>query len=160
MGRNKGGHTMAVSLNSGQVECSSSHKDETTTGESSQLRKQPGNNTEGTHSQGTTDASSQPFKVLAVDDSAIYRKLVEQTLSAEGCALLFAKNGREALDLFGKHQPALVITDWNMPDMEGLELCERIRRDFPDRYCYLILLTSNSGKDKIVEGLPREPTTT
>jgi two-component system cell cycle response regulator len=153
MGRNKGGHTMAVSLNSGQVECSSSHKDETTTGESSQLRKQPGNSTEGTHSQGTTDASSQPFKVLAVDDSAIYRKLVEQTLSAEGCALLFAKNGREALDLFGKHQPALVITDWNMPDMEGLELCERIRRDFPDRYCYLILLTSNSGKDKIVEGL-------
>jgi two-component system cell cycle response regulator len=99
------------------------------------------------------DPSSQPFKVLAVDDSAIYRKLVEQSLLAEGCAILFATNGREALDLFAKHQPTLVITDWNMPDMEGLELCKRIRRDFPDCYCYLILLTSNSGKEKIVEGL-------
>jgi two-component system, cell cycle response regulator len=96
---------------------------------------------------------SQPYTVLAVDDSVIYRKLVEQSLSAQGCTLVFAKNGREALDLFAKHQPALVITDWNMPDMEGLELCKRIRRDFPDRYSYLILLTSNSGKEKIVEGL-------
>jgi diguanylate cyclase (GGDEF)-like protein len=101
----------------------------------------------------TTNPSSQPLTVLAVDDSVIYRKLVDQSLSAEGRTLLFAKNGREALDLFAKHQPALVITDWNMPDMEGPELCKRIRRDFPDRYSYLILLTSNSGKDKIVEGL-------
>jgi two-component system, cell cycle response regulator len=153
MGRNKGGHTMAVSLNTMQLEQSSSHKAETATGESSQQRKQLGCDTEGTHSQGPTDPSSQPFKVLAVDDSAIYRKLVEQPLSAEGCTLSFAKNGREALDLFAKHQPDLVITDWNMPDVEGVELCKHIRRDFPDRYCYLIRLTSNNGKDKIVEGL-------
>jgi CheY-like chemotaxis protein len=37
--------------------------------------------------------------------------------------VLFAKNGREALDLFEKHQPAVVITDWSMPDISGLELC-------------------------------------
>ena len=92
-------------------------------------------------------------KILVVDDSPVYRKIVEQSLSAERCALLFAKNGREALDLFAKHQPALVITDWNMPDMEGPELCKRIRHDFPDCYCHLIMLTSNSGKEKIVEGL-------
>ncbi len=99
------------------------------------------------------DPSSQPFKVLAVDDSAIYRKLVEQSLSAERYAALFAKNGREALDLFAKNQPAVVITDWNMPDMGGLELCKHIRRDFPDCYCHLILLTSNSEKEHVVEGL-------
>lgn len=99
------------------------------------------------------DSSSQPFKVLAVDDSAIYRKLVEQSLSGERYAALFAKNGREALDLFAKHQPAVVITDWNMPDMGGLELCKHIRRDFPDCYCHLILLTSNSEKEHVVEGL-------
>jgi two-component system, cell cycle response regulator len=99
------------------------------------------------------DTSSQPFKVLAVDDSAIYRKLVEQSLSGERYAVLFAKNGREALDLFGEHQPAVVITDWNMPDMGGVELCKYIRRDFPDFYCHLILLTGNSEKEQVVEGL-------
>lgn len=99
------------------------------------------------------NSPSQRFQVLAVDDSPIYRKLVEQSLSAERYAVLFAKNGREALDLFVKHQPALVITDWNMPDMGGLELCKNIRHDFPDCYCHLILLTGNSEKEQVVEGL-------
>ena len=99
------------------------------------------------------DPSSQPFKVLAVDDSVIYRKLVEQSLPEERYAVLFAKNGHDALDLFAKHQPAVVITDWEMPHMGGLEVCKRIRRDFRDCYCHLILLTSNSEKEQIVEGL-------
>ena len=131
---------MAVSMNAGQ------HA-------SSRQRKQVGCDTERASSHESTVPSSRPFKILAVDDSAISRKLVDQSLSGEGCALMFAKNSREALDVFAKHQPALVIKDWNMSDMEGPELCKRIRRDFPDRYSYLILLTSNSGKDKIVEGL-------
>src|SRR5580658_6953759 len=97
--------------------------------------------------------SSQPFTVLAVDDSPIYRKLVEQSLSQEGYTLLFAKDGREALDLFAEHQPAVVITDWEMPDIEGLELCKRIRRDFQGVYSHLILLTSNANKEQVVEGL-------
>ena len=102
---------------------------------------------------GHTDPASQQFKILAVDDSPIYRKLVEQSLSGEGYTLFFAKNGREALDLFTKHQPAVVITDWTMPDLEGLELCRRIRSDFPEDYCHLILLTSNNSKEQVVEGL-------
>jgi diguanylate cyclase (GGDEF)-like protein len=99
------------------------------------------------------DPTSQPFKVLAVDDSAIYRKLVEQSLSGERYAVLFAKNGREALDLFARHQPAVVITDWSMPDIGGLELCRRIRQDFLDFHSHIILLTSNSDKEQVVEGL-------
>jgi CheY-like chemotaxis protein len=79
------------------------------------------------------DSSSQQLKILAVDDSPIYRKLVAQSLSQERYTLLFAKDGREALDLFAKHQPAVVITVWSMPDIEGLELCRRIRRHF----CFL-----------------------
>src|ERR1700752_2889940 len=98
-------------------------------------------------------ASFQEFRILAVDDSPIYRKLVEQTLSQELYTLLFAKNGREALALFAKHQPAVVITDWTMPDIEGLELCRGIRSDFPGVYSHLILLTSNTNKEQVVEGL-------
>jgi two-component system cell cycle response regulator len=99
------------------------------------------------------DPTSQRFKVLAVDDSAIYRKLVEQSLSGERYAVLSAKNGREALDLFAKHQPAVVISDWNMPDIGGLELCRRIRQDFQDCHSHLILLTSNTDKEQVIEGL-------
>jgi two-component system, cell cycle response regulator len=99
------------------------------------------------------DSTSQPFKVLAVDDSAICRKLVEQSLSGERYAVLFAKNGREALDLFAKHQPVVVVTDWSMPDIGGLELCRRIRQDFLDFHSHIILLTSNSHKEQVVEGL-------
>jgi two-component system, cell cycle response regulator len=96
---------------------------------------------------------SQSFTVLAVDDSAISRKLVELSLVGQDYEVLFAKNGREALDLFAEHQPAVVITDWSMPDIGGLELCTRIRRDFQGFPCHLILLTSNSNKEQVVEGL-------
>jgi DNA-binding response OmpR family regulator len=99
------------------------------------------------------DSTSKPFKVLAVDDSAIYRKLVEHSLSAQEYEVLFAKSGREALDLFAEHEPAVVITDWSMPDIGGLELCRRIRRDFQGFHSHLILLTSNSDKEQVVEGL-------
>jgi diguanylate cyclase (GGDEF)-like protein len=101
----------------------------------------------------TMNPSSQQFTVLAVDDSVIYRKLVEQSLSRDRYRVLFAKNGREALDLFGEHQPAVVITDWDMPDIGGLELCRRIRRDFQGLHSHLILLTGNTDKAQVIEGL-------
>jgi len=59
----------------------------------------------------TMSPSSQPFSVPAVDDSAISRKLVEHSLLGQEYEVLFAKNGRGALDLFAEHQPAVVITD-------------------------------------------------
>ena len=95
----------------------------------------------------------QEFKILIVDDSPIYRKLIDQSLSIDHYPVLFAKNGREALAVFAEHRPALVITDWTMPDIGGPELCKRIRREFQNQYAYLILLTSNSDKDQVIEGL-------
>ncbi len=66
--------------------------------------------------------------------------------------MVCGKNGREAIDLVTAHQPAVVITDWEMPDITGLQLCEQIRRDH-DSYRYIILLTSNTKKNQIIEGL-------
>jgi two-component system cell cycle response regulator len=91
--------------------------------------------------------------VLVADDSAVYRKLVEHALSAERYQIVFAKNGREALDLFAKHRPSLVITDWTMPDISGVELLGHIRRDFPESYTYVILLTGMTDTVKVVSGL-------
>jgi two-component system cell cycle response regulator len=96
---------------------------------------------------------TEEFKVLVADDSAVYRKLVEHALPPEQYNLIFAKNGLQAIDLFAEHRPGLVITDWTMPDISGVELVERIRRDFPESYTYIILLTGMSDTDKVVSGL-------
>ena len=69
------------------------------------------------------DARPQEFKILVADDSPVYRKLVERALCAERFDVLFAKSGQQAIELFDKHQPALVVTDWMMPGITGIELC-------------------------------------
>src|ERR1700686_627895 len=93
------------------------------------------------------------FPVLVVDDSPVYRKLIEHALEDEAYSPLFAKNGREAMQLYAKYGPAIVITDWMMPDFSGQELCERIRGDAQHLYTYILVLTSISEKDNVVKGL-------
>jgi two-component system chemotaxis response regulator CheY len=99
------------------------------------------------------DSATQDLQVLVVDDSPVYRKLVEHALEGNPYSLTFAKSGREALDLFARHSPAIVITDWMMPDLSGLELCQRLRADVHRGYTYIILLTSIAEKDNVVKGL-------
>ena len=93
------------------------------------------------------------LQVLVVDDSPVYRKLIEHTLEDGGYSPLLAKNGREALEFFAEHSPAIVITDWMMTDFSGPELCERIRGGQQGPYTYIIVLTSKSEKGNVVEGL-------
>jgi len=94
----------------------------------------------------------KPIHVLVVDDSPVARKLVEITLPQETYVVLQAKTGQEALELFAKHRPGLVITDWLMPDLSGTELCERLRAEFHDIPTYIILLSGVSEKSKVVKG--------
>jgi diguanylate cyclase (GGDEF)-like protein len=95
----------------------------------------------------------QTCQILVVDDSPVARKLVEQTLSTEDYSVLLAKTGQEAIDLFAKHHPPLVITDWLMPDFSGVELCERIRDASGGRHTHIILLTGISEKAEVVKAL-------
>jgi two-component system, cell cycle response regulator len=99
------------------------------------------------------DPLRRDLKILVADDSPIYRKLVEQSLSDENYTVLLAKSGRQAMDLFIEHQPGVVITDWSMPDISGIELCQCIRRDHQQFYAYVILLTGNTDKEEVIEGL-------
>ncbi len=91
--------------------------------------------------------------VLVVEDSPFSRKLLEYALSGDSYSLLLAENGKEAVQLFKEHRPAIVITDWMLPDSSGPELCERIRAESPESYTYIILLTSMTEKEDIVRGL-------
>jgi two-component system, cell cycle response regulator len=93
------------------------------------------------------------FKVLIVDDSAIYRKLVERALAVECCPVFVAKSGEEAITILDREHPSLVITDWVMPDLTGIELCQRIRAKTDYGHIYVILLTSHAEKQNVVEGL-------
>jgi len=98
-------------------------------------------------------SSQSAYEVLVVDDSPVYRKLIEQILTAEEYSLSFACNGSEALKIFRDKSPKIVITDWVMPDFSGLELCQHIRADKSASYTYVILMTSNKEKDGVVKGL-------
>ncbi|HEX3106827.1 MAG TPA: diguanylate cyclase [Terriglobales bacterium] len=97
--------------------------------------------------------STEEFKILVADDSPLYRKLVEDTLCREQYVVCFARNGRQASELLVEHSPALVITDWEMPDLTGIELCGLIRGEQRISYTYIILLTGNANKNQIVKGL-------
>src|SRR5882762_1438443 len=52
---------------------------------------------------------------------------------------LSAESGKEAIQLFAEHRPPLVITDWLMPDVTGIELCQRIRLESQESYTYIII---------------------
>jgi len=99
------------------------------------------------------NSCEQALTTLVVDDSPVARKLVEHALPSERFIFLPASTGREALDLFAVHKPGLVITDWIMPDLSGIELCQRLRANFKDCFTYIILLTSISEKANVVKGL-------
>src|SRR5271167_1153164 len=92
------------------------------------------------------------YSVLVVDDSPVYRKLVEQILTNEPFTLFFAANGSEAMKLVEEHSPDIVLTDWMMPDFSGPELCARIRGR-EGVYTYVILMTSDTRSANVVEGL-------
>jgi len=97
--------------------------------------------------------SVEPLKILVADDSPVYRKLMEQTLPRDQYSILFAETGKSAIELFRQHRPALVITDWVMPDVTGVEVCRQIRLGAQDSYIYIIIVTSVSEKENLVESL-------
>jgi diguanylate cyclase (GGDEF)-like protein len=90
--------------------------------------------------------------VLIVDDSQLHLHVLEQTLSREFESVHKARNGREAMAIFERERPALVITDCVMPDFSGFELCQRIRAT-QSSYVYIIMVTASTAKDDIVKGL-------
>lgn len=99
------------------------------------------------------DTHAEDMHVLVVDDSAVYRKLIADTLFYQPYTVHLAQTGREALELFAQISPPIVITDWMLPDLSGLDICQRIRSDSGKGYTYIVLLTTMTEKEHIVKGL-------
>ncbi len=91
--------------------------------------------------------------VLVVDDSKLQRKLLTLSLKRWGFEVMEAEGGEEALKMAAARRPDLVLSDWMMPGMTGLELCRRFREMHGEEYSYFILLTSKSEKDEVALGL-------
>ena len=91
--------------------------------------------------------------MLVVDDSRAQRLLIAAALRGAGYSVLQAASGPEALELCARLEIDLILSDWMMPDMTGIDLCRALRARHADRYVYFILLTSKSDKGALSEGL-------
>ncbi len=96
----------------------------------------------------------KPLRVLVADDSASIRTLLSHTLEKWGYDVTVCSTGTEVWNYVRRGiQFNIMILDWIMPGMSGVELCQKIRSLNTDGYCYIILLTGNSTTNDIIEGL-------
>lgn len=91
--------------------------------------------------------------ILAVDDDPVIQATVGHVLKTEGHSVSVASNGYEAVDWLSRQQPDLVILDITMPDMDGLEVCRRIRSDPFTSRLPVIFLTSKDRPSDLARGL-------
>ena len=93
------------------------------------------------------------MKVLIADDDHITRLLLSSALTKLGHEVFEAPNGRDSWEAWCTGEYPLIISDWMMPDLDGLEFCRRIRAEQRPDYTYVILLTSLSGKTNYLEAM-------
>jgi sigma-B regulation protein RsbU (phosphoserine phosphatase) len=94
------------------------------------------------------------MRILIAEDDPVSRRLLEGTLSAWGYEVQVTCDGGTACQaLEMEHPPQLALLDWMMPEMDGLEICRRIRSTQAGRGIYIILLTTRASKEDLVAGL-------
>jgi DNA-binding response OmpR family regulator len=92
--------------------------------------------------------ADQRVRVLAIEDSAVFQALIREALEREGFAVVLAADGTQGLDLARELAPPVVILDLNLPGLDGLEVCRRLRQ-FSD--AYIVMLTGRDDEvDKLV----------
>lgn len=92
-------------------------------------------------------------RVLVVDDSRLQRRILVASLKKWGFDVLEAEGGEQAMEICRNDPPDLILSDWMMPGMNGIEFCREFRAQGTDKYSYFILLTSKSEKNEVAEGL-------
>jgi len=93
-----------------------------------------------------------PKTIIAVDDSMSIRETVRMTLEVSGFRVLVAENGVKGLALAQQEKADLVITDLNMPEMDGITLITRLRALPAYRFTPILMLTTESQDDKKAAG--------
>jgi two-component system, cell cycle response regulator len=92
-------------------------------------------------------------KVLVADDSAVPRLILERTLRSLGHETVTVVDGHEAWAIYPVFQPDVILSDWMMPGMDGIELCRRIRAAHTDRYSYFVLVTAMTEVEHVITAM-------
>lgn len=90
-------------------------------------------------------------RILAVDDDPVSLRLLVRHLKREGYSVTTARNGMDALDRVKSDDPHIVVTDWMMPELDGIELCKRLRTLPDGNRLYILLLTGQAEEDQVVQ---------
>jgi putative two-component system response regulator len=93
------------------------------------------------------------MQILTVDDEMLSLEILNRALRQAGYDVRSASNGQEAMEIMREEPHRIVISDWEMPGMGGLDICRAIRGDGSFGYVYFILLTSHNTAEDCVEGL-------
>jgi phosphoserine phosphatase RsbU/P len=94
------------------------------------------------------------MRILIADDDDVSRLELQALLTRRGHEVAAVSDGREAWEVLqGEHPPRLAVLDWRMEEMDGVEVCRRVRERPGLRNVYLILLTSRGDKEHVLAGL-------
>ncbi len=94
------------------------------------------------------------MRFLVVDDSSTMRRIIINTLNKLGpCECHEAGNGKEGMDRLTSTPVDLVITDWNMPEMSGVEFARAVRANDSTKQIPILMVTTNAAEGDIVEAL-------
>lgn len=93
------------------------------------------------------------MKILIVDDELVSRKKIEKLIQTLGHETLMAEDGIQGWERWQNERTRIVITDWIMPGMDGLELCKKIREVQGGRYTYVIMVTAKEAVNDIITGM-------
>jgi two-component system, cell cycle response regulator len=94
------------------------------------------------------------MRILIAEDDPSFRRLLEETLAMWGYDVVVAEDGNAAWQILQSgNPPRIVMLDWMMPGMDGVEVCRKVREDMDEPYTYIILLTSQQSDEYLVTGM-------
>lgn len=106
------------------------------------------------YSEAEQETSGRRLQVLVAEDNPVFQSMLRAMLTKWGYDVVIARDGNEAWDILQQQGcPRLAILDWMMPGMDGVELCRRIRAMAREPYTYILLLTSRTESQDLVEGM-------
>lgn len=97
--------------------------------------------------------SLEKISVLVAEDDSVSREILQKNLMNWGYDVILTKDGEEAWNAIIQSRSRIIILDWMMPKLNGIDICRRVREKITDRYTYIILMTAKTDSNNVIEGL-------
>lgn len=97
--------------------------------------------------------SLEKISVLIAEDDSVSREILRKNLTSWGYEVILTKDGEEAWNAIIQSRSRIIILDWLMPKLNGLDVCRKVRETITDRYTYIILMTAKGDSEDVIEGL-------